>query len=69
MHKKMSISESGQAGVQVTPEMVEAGVRVFREWEAQAACYDDAYALDMDAEELVGRLFKVLCGSASPRGT
>ncbi len=51
MHKKLTISDAGQAGVEVTPEMVEAGVRVFRQWEAQAAFYDGARALGGEAEE------------------
>ena len=49
-------STNGQAGVQVTPEMVEAGVRVWDE------CYGS-----MDEFQLLERVYIAMCAVASGR--
>jgi hypothetical protein len=55
------LQETGQAGTQieVTPEMVVAGVVAYREWEASKWAGDE-YASDRDAVRLVRMILRVL---------
>ena len=59
MHKSQHIDKSGQAGAEVTPEMVEEGVRLFREWEDAALPGDGSPAFCQEAERLVVSLLNV----------
>ena len=53
--------------VEITPEMIEAGVAIFREWEEAIDCEDAAPVLTPYVERLIIRIFR-LGFRASPDG-
>ena len=55
---KATDSPKGTGDVEITPEMIEAGVRVYEEWEAENVFQDD-FATPVDCKrKLVGTIFR-----------
>ena len=50
---------------EITPEMIEAGIRAYREWEARNLYFEESASLRVEVEEMLHSVFRTMLARSS----